>query len=283
MCPKNPCQHLCKILKHYIPGEEIELYRKIIQECRLYLQESLLMKDRKRITRIYLKALEKLFKIYTKFPEEKEVPKVNFQPSVSSSLERSKYEESKDLSPSSINERMKSLKKEMKRTRNALRQRKKLLHDQNITNIEQTEIKSDVIHLRKELAFLKVRMKDLECVLRSKTKDTIDSECESSISQSLITSLNIDLNRCDSISTSPSRSLVDAMEIDLIQNRRHSDEWSDEVLEETHDFVDCMVRIVTLRFLLTFDIYVRRFSFFKEISALTHKLVLNFFFRLLLL
>ena len=61
----GPCQQICRSLGKCEPGREMEFYKNIIKQCRLFLQESLLMNDRKRITRIYLKALEKLFRLIT--------------------------------------------------------------------------------------------------------------------------------------------------------------------------------------------------------------------------
>ena len=59
----GPCQRICESLTQYEPGKEMEFYTNIIKQCRVFLQESLLMRDRKRITRIYLKALEKFFRL----------------------------------------------------------------------------------------------------------------------------------------------------------------------------------------------------------------------------
>ena len=78
----GPCQQICRSLGKCEPGHEMEFYTNIIQQCRLFLQESLLMNDRKRITRIYLKALEKLFRLIAFEDDSSTLKSLNFQPSI---------------------------------------------------------------------------------------------------------------------------------------------------------------------------------------------------------
>ena len=79
----GPCQQICQSLSKCEPGQEMEFYKSIIKQCRMFLQESLLMNDRKRITRIYLKALEKLFRLST---GSSTTMKLDFQPPIERNL-----------------------------------------------------------------------------------------------------------------------------------------------------------------------------------------------------
>lgn len=58
----GPYQHICDLMKTRTPGKELELYLSVVKLCRQYLETLLKEKDRKRVCKVYLKALELLFK-----------------------------------------------------------------------------------------------------------------------------------------------------------------------------------------------------------------------------
>uniref|UniRef100_A0A7M5X497 Uncharacterized protein n=3 Tax=Clytia hemisphaerica TaxID=252671 RepID=A0A7M5X497_9CNID len=217
----GPCQQICQTLQRYEPGQELEFYTKLIAECRKFLQESLLMKDRKRITGIYLKALEKLFRLqnqsnmkFNSQPDSLFQVHENMDKRAKQGLEAKGDLHTKRRIPHSIDVResfdfkdtstpekhlapdshdhikepgvdfehltsdeksklARELKHDIRNTRSKIKLLKKKLIDPKFSDSKE-DLKSDIVHLRKELRTLKYQYNLLENRRKAKTGSTYE-------------------------------------------------------------------------------------------------------------
>jgi len=213
----GPCQRIRQVLGEgaYKPGREKEFYTRIIKECRKYLEQSLLMKDRKRITRIYLKALEKLFRLTADEAKKgiiEETAVVILEKDCN--VKRTEQDDLDQLTEQQKIDLIKEIKCDVRQTKHDIKKCKLALDEKPYTTSsrERADIESDRVHLQGELRNLKLKHNAVVRRLKPSLRRQISN-----------TSMTSGVSRNNSMSP---RTLLDSLRRDLMMSVNDDDESS---------------------------------------------------------